>query len=57
MPPPLLLVHDDLATIASVRRALTRAGTMNAASDSFACSMATGAPLRPVATLNDPGSG
>jgi DNA-binding response OmpR family regulator len=26
MPPPLLLVHDDLATIASVRRVLTRAG-------------------------------
>ncbi len=26
MPPPLLLVHDDLATIAAVRRALTRAG-------------------------------
>jgi CheY-like chemotaxis protein len=26
MPQPLLLVHDDLATIASVRRALTRAG-------------------------------
>ncbi len=54
MPPPLLLVHDDLATIASVRRALTRAGHAVHLATSTADALSAFGHLAPSAILLAP---
>lgn len=54
MPPPLLLVHDDLATIASVRRALSRAGHAVHLATSTADALAAFEHLAPAAILLAP---
>ncbi len=54
MPPPLLLVHDDLATIASVRRALTRAGHSVHLATSTADALSAFEQLSPSAILLAP---
>ncbi len=54
MPPPLLLVHDDLATIASVRRALTRAGHLLHLATSTADALSAFEHLSPSAILLAP---
>ncbi len=54
MPAPLLLVHDDLATIASVRRALTRAGHLLHLATSTADALSAFEHLAPSAILLAP---
>src|SRR5208283_3088499 len=54
MPPPLLLVHDDLATIASVRRVLTRAGHALHLATSTADALSAFEQLSPSAILLAP---
>lgn len=54
MPSPLLLVHDDLATIASVRRALTRAGHAVHLATSTADALSAFEQLSPSAILLAP---
>lgn len=54
MPSPLLLVHDDLATIASVRRALTRAGHSVHLATSTADALSAFESLAPAAILLAP---
>jgi CheY-like chemotaxis protein len=54
MPPPLLLVHDDLATIASVRRALARAGHTVQLATSTADALSAFDQIAPAAVLLAP---
>ena len=54
MPPPLLLVHDDLATIASVRKALARIGRPVQLATSIADALSAFDNLAPEAVLLAP---
>lgn len=54
MPPPLLLVHDDLATIASVRKALMRVGRTVQLATSISDALSAFDNLAPEAVLLAP---